>query len=302
MNGSLTVDVAGKRPLIGGTLSAGDMDLTGWLTPLWPKAKDSSGWKLEKLPESLALHQDLDIRLSAERVNLGIVRVADTAVTIFAKDGSLDIGVGSTHLFQGKAKGKLTVTPTSSGYNLQSRGSFEGIDLGQLTLAILDIKRVEGIASGKFDLESSGASADDVMHMISGHAEGKIASGSLTGVNLANLLRRIETRPLSVIRDMRGGRTDFDAMTASFTLSRGKATLDANETTFPPNTMKLGGAIDIGNRSLDLTGEATGPTPQNGSEPATLAFTVTGDFDDPIVTPDINRILKRNSGSTQTSE
>ena len=121
-------------------------------------------------------------------------------------------------------------------------------------------------------------------------------------MNIATILKRIETRPLSVIRDMRGGKTDFETMHVSMRIANGTATIDDSEMLFAPNMMKLNGSVAIGERQLNLVGEATGPAPQNGAEPAVLAYTVTGSFDDPIVTPDINRILKRSGGAATLPE
>jgi AsmA protein len=101
---------------------------------------------------------------------------------------------------------------------------------------------------------------------------------------------------------MRGGKTDFEMMRISTQITNGVATIDESEMIFAPNSMKLSGSLSIGERQINLSGEATGPTPQNGAEPAALAFTVTGGFDDPIVTPDINRILKRSSGTVATPD
>jgi AsmA protein len=166
----------------------------------------------------------------------------------------------------------------------------------------MDLRKLEGSMSGKFDVESTGRSIDDMMKSLSGRAEFSLANGTLSGVNMSTILKRIETRPLSVIRDMRGGKTDFETMRISTHITNGIANIDDSEMVFTPNTMKLSGSVSVGERQINLSGEATGPTPQNGAEPAVLAYTVTGGFDDPVVTPDINRILKRSSGAAASPD
>jgi AsmA protein len=302
MTGGVSFDISGPRPLVAGTLSAGDMDVTSFLTPIWPKQASASAWKLTPVDPELTPQQDLDIRLSAERVNLGIVRISNVALSIMAKDRALDVTLASAKLFQGSAKGKLSIHPNAQGFSVMTRGTFDTIDIGQSTLALMDMRRVEGTASGKFSFDATGASLDQWMRSLSGSTDIAIANGTMTGINIASVLKRIETRPLSVIRDMRGGKTDFETMRISAELANGKAKLNDTTMKLAPNQMSLAGSIDIGERSLDLNGEASAPAPANGAEPAVLAYTVTGSFDDPVVTPDINRILKRSSTAPAPAE
>ena len=297
MTGGVSLDLSNQRPLVTGTLSAGDMDITSFLTPIWPKQSEQAGWKDTPVDPNITPDQDLDIRLSAERINLGIVRISNAALSIIARDRNLNITLASAHMFQGSAKGKISIRPVSQGFSLSSHVSFETLDIGQTTLALMDLRKLEGSMSGKFDVESTGRSIDDMMKSLSGRAEFSVANGTLSGVNMSTILKRIETRPLSVIRDMRGGKTDFETMRISTHIANGIANIDDSEMVFTPNTMKLSGSVAVGERQINLSGEASGPTPQNGAEPAVLAYTVTGGFDDPVVTPDINRILKRTSGA-----
>ena len=296
MKGGVGLDVSGQRPLIFGSLSAGDMDVTEFLTPLWPK--QAQGWRTDPLANGLTPEQDFDVRLSAERVNLGIVRIANLAVSIIAKDRALDLTLGGSKLFQGSAKGKVSIQPNNEGYRVALHGSFDNIDLAQATLALMDMRKIEGVTDGKFDFESQGTTAESIMKALSGTTEVAITNGTLNGVNLATILKRIETRPLSAIRDMKGGKTDFDRAQISATIMDGNATLDKAEMLFPPNGMTMTGQINIGERRLSLEGLATGPDPENGTAPAILPYTVTGGFDDPVLTPDVGRILKRQGTTT----
>jgi AsmA protein len=302
MTGGISFDVSGPRPLVTGTLSAGDMDVTTFLTPIWPKQASAAGWKLDPVDPELTPRQDLDIRLSADRVNLGIVRISNVALAIMAKDRALDITLASAKLFQGSAKGKLTIQPAERGFTVSTHGSFDTIDLGQSTLALMDMKKIDGSASGKFTFDASGPSLDQWMKTLSGSTELLVTNGSMTGINISSVLKRIETRPLSVIRDMRGGTTDFESMRLAAQLNNGIARLGDADMKFLPNHMALTGSIDIGKRNLNLAGEASAPAPANGAEPAVLAYTITGSFDDPVLTPDINRILKRSGGSPATAD
>ena len=162
----------------------------------------------------------------------------------------------------------------------------------------MDMRKIEGTTEGKFEFESKGRTADAIMKALSGTTDVTISNGTLNGVNLATILKRIETRPLSAIRDMKGGKTDFDRVHVSAAIANGNATLEKAEMIFPPNGMTMTGQVNIGERRLTLEGIATGPDPENGTAPAILPYTVTGSFDDPVVTPDVGRILKRQGTTT----
>ena len=301
LTGSVSFDASGAVPRVTGTLAAGDMDVTDTLSPLWPKGEATVGWRRDPFEPGLVPAYDLDFRLSAERVNLGIVRISDVALSIMAKNGALDATLASSHLFQGAAKGKVSLTPSSgyAGYDVKAHAAFDAIDIGQMTLALMDIRRIEGSAAGSFDLAAHGQSSDEWMKSIAGTAELAVSNGTLIGVNLPGLLRRIETRPLAAVRDMKGGKTGFDIGRFSTRLNEGTARLENAEILFPPNRMTLSGAIKIGARSLALDGQANGASDTGEATKAILPFTITGSFDDPVVTPDVGRIL-RGAGSSTT--
>lgn len=300
MKGGIGIDFSASRPVVVGSLSAGDLDVTEFLSPIWPK--QAQGWRTDPLSESLTPQQDFDVRLSADRVNLGIVRISNVALSIMAKDRVLDLTFGGAKIFQGSTKGKISIAPLPTGYSVVAHGSFENIDLAQATLALMDLRKIEGSTDGKFDFESRGQTPDAIMKALGGQIGLSISNGTISGINLGAVLKRIETRPLSAIRDMKGGKTDFDHIDLSAQINDGIAALDAAEMLFPPNTMTIKGKVNIGGRGLALEGLATGPESENGVSPAILPYTITGTFDDPVVTPDVGRILRRQGTPPQPSE
>ena len=95
--------------------------------------------------------------------------------------------------------------PEDDGYRVALHGSFENIDLAQATLALMDMRKIEGTTEGKFEFDSHGRTADDLMKALSGTSDLTISNGTLNGVNLATILSSAVWR-LNLLHRRRYGR------------------------------------------------------------------------------------------------
>jgi AsmA protein len=133
-------------------------------------------------------------------------------------------------------------------------------------------------------------------HTLNGSVKLSAANGALTGVNIEQLLRRLERRPLSGGGDLRSGRTPFDTFNVALRIAEGTATFDDARLDSPTVRLSLTGTTSIPSRELDLRGTATlVATNEAGFE---LPFVVNGPWDDAMMLPDPQSLIRR-SGAAQ---
>ena len=120
--------------------------------------------------------------------------------------------------------------------------------------------------------------------------------GALTGLNVEQLLRRLERRPLSGAGDFRTGRTPFEKLTAIFKITQGEAVVEDMRIEGPKVRLGVVGTASIPGREFDLRGVAALVSTAPGEAPPAfeLPFVVQGPWDDPIMLPDTQMLILRS--------
>src|SRR6185312_9244121 len=125
--------------------------------------------------------------------------------------------------------------------------------LGQL----FNLRRLEGKGNLTLAVDGSGDSILDVTRTLNGTATLVGTEGALVGLNVEQLLRRLERRPLSGGAELHTGRTPYQQIAVGLTIAQGKVTVDDVKIEGAAVRLALAGSASIPARSLDLTGTAT---------------------------------------------
>jgi AsmA protein len=143
--------------------------------------------------------------------------------------------------------------------------------------------------------EGSGSSVLGVTRTLNGTATLVGQKGALVGIDVEQLLHRLERRPLSGGGNFRNGRTPFDKMTVSLKIAHGTAMVEDMTIVGPAVNVALGGSASIPERELDLTGTARlAAAAEPGGRPFELPFVVQGPWDDPMMLPDVEALIRRS--------
>jgi AsmA protein len=291
-NGALNFKLNEERAKIVATLAAEDINATEALRPYWPKVDGGIGWKQDALDKSILPVFDLDLRISAERADLGIARVNDVALSLMASEGKFDATLASAKIFNGAVKARLALTEAENGLALKLHSNFEKIDSGAALLALMNNRHFEGVSNGSLSVEATGESAEGLMKNLSGTGEFAVENGMLSGINVEGILKKAETRPLSLTGSLGGGNTEFDRIVLKTQISKGAAELLEASLSSPDARVAMTGLVDIGKRQLDIRGEASTPSIKEGQKSLKLPFAITGTFDEPTLKPDIEKMLR----------
>jgi AsmA protein len=205
------------------------------------------------------------------------------------------VTIGESQAFGGIIKGAITLANLETKMDVKSQLQFSNVELDSCLSQLFNVRRLEGKGNLALVLEGSGDSVMAVTRTLTGTATLIGTNGALTGVNVEQLLRRLERRPLSGGSELRTGRTPYDRIAVVLKISDGSVTVQDVKIEGSAVRLALGGTASIPTRGLDLTGTATlvSSTGAGGFE---LPFVVQGSWDDPLVLPD-PQILIRRSGA-----
>ncbi len=293
--GVVTYTTAGRR-LLQGTLAVEKLDLTPYVSTIRLVAENTRDWDRNPIALDWFNGWDADLRLSAARVRFAHAQLGRTAVAATMRAGRLVVTVGESQSFNGLITGNIALAKTDTGADFKTQMQFTDIDLEKVMTELFRIRRVEGTGNISLEMESTGTNVQELARNLNGSAQISAKDGALTGMNVEQLLKRLALRPLSGGGDFRNGRTPFDRLNIALQIVQGTATIDEVHLQGPNVKLGLTGTTSIPAREFDLAGTAS--LTNAAADPNTFAFelpfVVQGPWDDPVMLPDAQTLIKRS--------
>jgi AsmA protein len=295
------ITLSTDRRTVQGTLAADTLDVTPYVSGVHFLAANERNW--DQLPITLNgfSDSDLDLRISARSVKVASAQLGHTAVAANLRGGKLDVTIGESEAFGGTAKGSIGLASANGGVAVTTRVAFIDVDLEACLSQVFGVRRLEGRGNVSLNIEGAGPSVLAVTNTLSGTANLTAHNGALAGINVEQLLRRLERRPLSGNGDFRTGRTPFDQLALTLKIDQGQVSVDDMHLTGPAVRLSVGGQVSVPTRDLDLKGVATLASNETANE-FDLPFVVQGQWDDPIMLPDAQSLIRRSGAAAPLLE
>jgi AsmA protein len=231
-------------------------------------------------------------------VTVATARLGRTGVTANLRDGRLTVAIGEALAYGGVLKGAVVIAKSAAGADIKSQLQFAEVDLESCLGELFAIRRLEGKGSLMFALEASGDSVLALTGTLAGTASLTARQGAITGFNVEQLLKRLEQRPLSIGADFRRGRTPFERFDVALKIAQGIARIEEVRLEGGAIRLALDGTASIPARDLDLKGTATLVSATSEATPLfELPFVVQGPWDDPIMLPDAQSLIRRSGAA-----
>lgn len=298
--GVLTFATDGRHA-IEATLASESLDLSPYVAGTRLMATADRTW--DRLPITLdgLADFDLDLRLSAASIKVARAQFGRTAVAADVRGGKLAVTIGESQSFGGVVTGSFGIGAADNGVAVNSNLHFTDVDLASCLGQLFGQHKLEGRGSVAIDLGGSGPSVWALTHTLSGTASVNAHDGALAGINVEELLRRLEKRPLSGNGDFRSGRTPFDKLALNINIDHGMMNVDNLHIDGPAVRLTMTGQASVPSRDLDLAGTATLVSTAAANE-FDLPFVVQGPWDDPIMLPDASSLIRRSNAAAPLLE
>ena len=286
------------RMTVKGTLAADALDLSPYLATVEVLRSSERDWNRGTIAVDGLADFDLDLRLSAARVTVATARLGRTGVAANLRDGRLTVAIGEAQAFGGALKGAVALTKAQDGINIKSQLQFSDVDLEACLGELFGLRRLEGKGTLALAVEASGDSVLALTQTLAGTASLSGRQGAITGFNVEQLLKRLEQRPLSIAADFRRGRTPFETLNVTLRIADGTASVEDVRLEGGAIRLALGGSASIPLRDLDLKGTAALVSAGADDPPVfELPFVVQGRWDDPIMLPDAQSLIRRSGAA-----
>jgi len=296
--GVMTVANNGRQSLQA-TLAAGALDFTPYISTFRMLASGARDWNRQLFDLNALSSTDLDMRLSAARVTVGPTKLGRTAFGANLRGGALALSVGEAQVYGGIAKGSFGIARSDTVADVKAQFQFTDVDLQACASELFGINKLSGRGNLSVSLVASGASPFGLASSIDGTATLTGHDGAIAGFNVEQLLKRLERRPLSGGGNFRNGSTPYDNLTVSVKFNDGVATADDIRVEGPATRLTLTGTASVPTREFDLKGVASLTSAPSGPPGFDLPFVVQGPWDDPLVFPDPESLIRRSPGAAQ---
>ena len=294
--GVLTFATDGRKTLQG-TLAADTLDLTPYVSTVRLLTTNQREWNSGPITLAGLSGIDFDLRLSAANVVMSNAKIGRTAIAANLRSGHLVVTVGEAQAYGGVIKGSFALASFDTGVDVKSQLQFTDVDLESCLGQLFGLRRLEGKGNISLAVEGTGQSVLAVTHTLNGTAGLIGQNGALAGLNVEQLLRRLERRPLSGGGEFRSGRTPYDKITVALKIIQGTVTVEDVKIEGSAVRLALAGSASIPDRELDLKGTAALAASKPGAAPFELPFIVQGSWDDPIMLPDPEALIRRSGAA-----
>jgi AsmA protein len=290
------------RQTLQATLAAGNLDFTPYISTFRLLASGARDWNRQLFDLNALSTTDLDMRLSAAKVTVGSSKLGRTALGANLRNGALALSVGEAQMYGGIAKGSFAIARADSVADIKAQFQFIDVDLQACASDLFGVTKLSGRGNLNVSLATSGASPFGLAQSLDGSATLTGHDGAIAGFNVEQLLKRLERRPLSSGGSFRSGSTPYDKLTIAVKFSDGIATAEDIRLDGPAARLTLAGTASVPMREYDMKGIASLVSAPNAAAGFELPFVVQGPWDDPLIFPDPESLIRRSPGAAPLLE
>ncbi|MEY9363152.1 AsmA protein [Bradyrhizobium yuanmingense] len=282
------------RQTLQATLAADALDFTPYISTFRLLASGARDWNRQLFDLQGLSTTDLDMRLSAAKLTVGPTRLGRTAIGANLRNGTLALSVGEAQVYGGIAKGSFGIARSDTVADIKAQFQFTDVDLQACATELFGLNKLSGRGNINVSLFASGSSPFGLVQSLDGSATVTGHNGAIAGFNAEQLLKRLERRPLSGGGNFRSGSTPYDKLTISVKFSDGIATAEDIRIEGPAAKITLTGTASVPTREYDMKGVAS----LNTASGFQLPFMVQGPWDDPLIFPDPESLIRQSPAAS----
>jgi AsmA protein len=260
-------------------------------------ASGAHDWNRQLFDLNALTSTDLDMRLSAAKVTVGASKLGRTAIGANLRGGALALSVGEAQIYGGIARGSFGVARADAVADVKAQFQFTDVDLQACASELFGVTKLSGRGNLGMSLVASGSSPFGLASSLDGTAILTGHDGAISGFNVEQLLKRLERRPLSGGGNFRSGSTPYDTLTIAVKFADGIATAEDVRVEGPAARLTLTGTASVPAREYDLKGIASLISAPSAAPGFDLPFVVQGPWDDPLIFPDPESLIRRSPAS-----
>jgi len=297
------------KPNIKADLNLDSIDLDRYLPP---PTKDKAGTVSADKPaaDPAAKKTDytplrrlvMDARFKAGELKVQKARMQNLEVRVSARNGIFQLDPLKIDLYQGNLAGTGTLNVQKDKPTTAMELALKGIQAGPLIKDVMAKELIEGAMAAEIGLNFTGDAPDLIRQTLGGKGDLRFTDGAIVGIDLASMVRNVQTAVGLAQQPSEKPRTDFAELQLPFTITNGLFKTDASRLVSPLLRVLVAGKADLAKETLDFrvepkfvaTIQGQGDTAQRTG--IQVPVMVSGSFAAPTFTPDLKAILGQQLG------
>lgn len=281
--------LSGPRPSVSAQVPAGVLDFSGLSGGQGGGASggaQATGWPREAIDVSGLSAMDATVALSAEGVDLGMMRFGPSRAKLTLDRGRAVFDLRQIAAYDGAISGQFVVNGRG-GLSVGGDLTLQGLSMQPLLTDLGGYDRLIGRGDMGLKFLAVGNSVDALMRSLSGNGTLALGKGELRGLDVAGMLRALDPGFVG-----EGQKTIFDAASASFAIEKGVMANEDLALTAPYLTARGAGRIDLGQRLLDYRLRPTALAAADGTGGVMVPLLITGTWAAPKFRLDLEGITR----------
>lgn len=252
--GRVSMDLAGERPRLDGTLAFGVLDLAAYVgdVGVMPSSRDtvSEAWKSVRIDLPLLGAIDSDLRLSANAVTVGPLRTGPAAATVSLQAGAVSANIAELNLEGGTVTATFSYRPQQKPSRTSVQATITRLPLAAALAQLAQPPRLAGSADAQISIGAYGDTLGNILDTMSGTIDVSIENGGMLPVSMDALAGHVEG--IRDAFDAVGTDGAFKRLAASFIVKDGVATTRSFEIETPDRALQAAGVVDVANQRVQL--------------------------------------------------
>ena len=254
--GRFGVAFSGARPRITGALELTELNVNPYLPEPVPSSGNSGvpPWPEETIDLAALSTVDADLGLAVGRLQFRDIIVTNADLAVEINNGRLEANLTRFTLYEGSGTARIVANSRGNtpSYSLNAR--LDTLAALPFLEAAAGFDRLQGLGAFNIDVLTSGHTTAQIMNAIDGTGGFNFADGSIRGVNLAQVIRTVQSSIASgQLPDGFGEQeeTDFSALTGTFTITDGVVSNTDLAMLSPLVRVDGAGTVNLGGQMLD---------------------------------------------------
>jgi AsmA protein len=245
LRGGIDAVLSTTAPRIAGTLHAESLDVS--LANALAATSAFAGSSERPLDHRWLRSLHADVRLSADRVAIGGVRMQEAAASMKIGGNRLEVSLSEGRVGGGVLKGRAALMRSAERLDARLALQMSQIDLAAaFGSAVMPL--VAGSGSGQAAIEMSGSTLPELVASASGRGNIAVRNGEFAGLDIERFLRRLES-PNDPLPD---GRSSFRSLDLTWRMAAGVASISDASLRGSLWSGRIEGDVDFRRQQLDL--------------------------------------------------
>lgn len=301
--GGLDIDTGRQRPFISGRLDIPVLDLNPYLPEGSASQGGAAGGPLSDEQIDLSALRLVDGRLnaSAGELRFGDIVASNANLVIQLDNGRLVADLSRFDLYGGRGNGQLVVNARSATPSYTINAQLDALQAQPFLTAAADFAGLSGTGNFNLNLASNGASSRAIMNSLSGQGRFAMTDGAIQGINLAQVIRTLQTSIQTRTLPSgfgEGQATDFTELSGTVNIRNGVVRNEDLAMLSPLLRVAGAGEFNLVDQTMDyrLNPRAVASLAGQGGDDSLTGITVPvrvrGSFTDPAFSVDFEAVVR----------